>query len=125
MAVRIKTGDTVQVIAGREKGATGEVFRVDRKNDRVFVRDLNMVKRHKRPSPTDPDGGIIEKEAPLHLSNVMLYSEKLERGVRVSYRFKGDNGAHFSTKAEALGSYPVAPDRIEKVRVCVKTGEEF
>jgi large subunit ribosomal protein L24 len=125
MAVRIKTGDTVQVIAGREKGATGEVFRVDRKNDRVFVRDLNMVKRHKRPSPTDPDGGIIEKEAPLHLSNVMLYSEQLERGVRVGYRFKGDNGKYFSTQAAAVESYAVAPDRIEKVRVCVKTGEEF
>ena len=125
MAVRIKTGDTVQVMAGREKGNTGEVFRVDRKNDRVFVRDLNIVKRHKRPSPTDPEGGIIEKEAPLHLSNVMLYSEKLERGVRVSYRFKGENGQHFATKTEAAASFAAAPDRVEKVRVCLKTGEEF
>ncbi len=125
MAERIKTGDTVQVIAGREKGATGEVFRVDRGNNRVYVRDLNMVKRHKRPSPVDPEGGIIEKEAPLHLSNVMLYSEKLERGVRVSFRFKGDNGQHFATKAEATATFAAAPDRIEKVRVCLKTGEEF
>ncbi len=125
MAMRLKTGDTVQVIAGREKGATGEIFRVDRKNDRVFVRDLNMVKRHKRPSPTDPEGGIIEKEAPLHISNVMLYSEKLERGVRVCFRFKGDNGQYFSTSAEAAGSFAASPDRIEKVRVCLKTGEEF
>ncbi len=123
--MHIKTGDKVQVVAGREKGATGEVFRVDRKRDRVYVRELNMVKRHKRPSPVDPEGGIVEKEAPIHVSNVMLYSEKLERGVRVSYRFKGDNGQHFATRAEAAASFASAPERIEKVRVCLKTGEEF
>ena len=123
--MRIKTGDTVQVVAGREKGSVGEVFRVDRQRDRVYVRDLNMVKRHKRPSPVDPDGGIIEKEAPLHLSNVMLYSEKLERGVRVSVRFKGENEQHFATKAEAAASFATAPERVAKVRVCLKTGEEF
>ena len=125
MAMRLKMGDTVQVIAGREKGATGEIFRVDRKNNRVFVRELNMVKRHKRPSPTDPQGGIVEKEAPLHISNVMLYSEKLERGVRVCFRFKGDNGQYFTRRADAVGSFATAPERIEKVRVCLKTGEEF
>lgn len=123
--MRIKTGDRVQVIAGKDKGQIGEVIRVDRRRDRVVVRGVNMVKRHKRPSPVDPEGGIIEREGTIHASNVLLYSEKLERGVRVAYRFKGASGDHHATRQAALATFSEPPARVEKVRVCVKTGEEF
>ena len=84
-----------------------------------------MVKRHKRPNAVDPDGGIIEKEAPLHASNVLLYSEQKKRGVRVSYRFLGSDGQQYSTRKAALESFAEKPARIEKVRVHLKSGEVF
>ncbi|RMG13164.1 MAG: 50S ribosomal protein L24 [Deltaproteobacteria bacterium] len=69
---RIKRGDTVRVIAGSEKGATGKVLAVDRKHERAVVEGLNVVKRHlrKNVNPNVPEGGILEKEAPIHLSNL-------------------------------------------------------
>lgn len=121
--MHIKTGDVVQVTAGKERGRTGTVLRVDRKRNRVVVEGLNVVKRHKRPSPTDPDGGIIEKEASIHASNVLLYSEQLERGVRTSYRYIGESGEYFPTKAAARKSFAEPPAHIEKVRLCAKTDE--
>lgn len=121
--MHIKKGDKVQVIAGKEKGQTGTVLRVDRGRNRVVVEGLNLVKRHKRPSSADQEGGITTKEAPLHASNVLLYSEKLEKGVRVSHRFIGAAGEHFTTKNAAVASFDVVPTRIDKIRVCVKTGE--
>lgn len=123
--MHIKTGDVVQVMAGKEKGRTGTVLRVDRKRGRVVVEGLNIVKRHQKPGPTDPDGGIKEKEAPLDASNVLLYSEQLERGVRTSYRFVGAGGEYFVAKKDAFGSFDSPPQRVEKVRMCVKTGEVF
>ena len=119
----IKTGDTVQITAGRDKGKTGTVLRVDHRRNRVYVEGANIVRRHKKPSPVDPDGGIIEKEAPIHASNVLLYSEKLERGVRVSYRYVGQGGEHFADKGQAKASFSEAPSVVQKVRVCLKTGE--
>ena len=121
----IKTGDTVQIIAGKDRGKTGTVFRVDHRRNRVYVEGANLVKRHQKPTPVDSEGGIIEKEAPIHASNVLLYSETLERGVRVSYRYVGEGGAHFANKAQAKASFSEPPAVIEKVRVCAKTGEVF
>jgi large subunit ribosomal protein L24 len=121
----IKTGDIVQVTAGRDKGKRGSVKKTDRRANRVVVEGVNVVKRHKRPSPADPDGGIVEKEATIHVSNVMLFSEKLERGVRVSYRFVGSGGEFHTTRKAAIESFATPPTRIEKVRYCVKTGEVF
>ena len=123
--MHIKTGDVVQVMAGRERGKTGTVVRIDRKRNRVVVEGLNIVKRHKRPGPGDPEGGILEKEAPLHVSNVLLYSESLERGVRTSARYVGSGGEYYTTRQAALESFGEAPTRVEKVRMCVKTGEVF
>lgn len=123
--MHIKTGDVVQVMAGRERGRTGTVLRVDRKRNRVVIEGLNIVKRHQRPGPTDPEGGIKEKEAAIHASNVLLYSEELERGVRTSHRYVGAGGDYFTTKQAALASFDTPPTRIEKVRMCVKTGEVF
>ncbi len=82
---KIKKGDKVSVITGRDKGKTGEVLRVDLKKDRVLVQGVNVVKRHQGPTQTNP-GGIIEKEAPLHVSNVAHIDPKTDRPTRVGLR---------------------------------------
>ncbi|MEE8499113.1 MAG: 50S ribosomal protein L24 [Kiloniellales bacterium] len=82
---KIKKGDKVIAITGRDKGKTGEVLRVDPKKNRVLVQGVNMVKRHQGPSQTNP-GGIVEKEAPLHLSNVAHIDPKTDRPTRVGLR---------------------------------------
>ena len=70
--VKIKKGDTVKVISGGNKGKTGTVMQVLRKEDRVLVESVNMVTKHVKPSPANPQGGIEKKEAPIHISNVMV-----------------------------------------------------
>ena len=83
---KVRKGDRVTVITGREKGKTGEVLRVLRAADRVLVQGVNMIKRHQRPTGMTP-GGIMEKEAPIHISNVALIDPKTDRQTRVGYRF--------------------------------------
>jgi large subunit ribosomal protein L24 len=82
---RIKTDDTVVVIAGKDKGKSGKVLRVDVKNAKVFVEGLNMVKRHQRPVPGRPNlqVGVIEKEGPIHVSNVAILDPKDNKPTRV------------------------------------------
>lgn len=122
--MHVKRGDTVQVVSGRERGKTGRVLRVDQFRSRVYIDGLNMVKRHRRPA-AGTEGGIVEKEAPIHSSNVLLFSEKVNRGVRTSFRFVGANGELHVTREAAFASFPVAPERVEKVRFCARTGEVF
>lgn len=86
--MKLRNGDTVQITTGKEKGKTGKVFRVDAANGRVWVERLNMVKRHQRPTQAQRQGGIIEKEAPLHVSNVMYYDEKAGKPSRIGYRME-------------------------------------
>ncbi|MCG8361437.1 MAG: 50S ribosomal protein L24 [Kiloniellales bacterium] len=86
---KIRKGDRVVVVTGREKGKTGDVIRVLRADDRVLVQGVNMVKRHTRPSQLSA-GGIIEKEAPLHISNVAHIDPKTSEPTRVGYRFTDD-----------------------------------
>jgi len=86
---RIKKGDEVIVLSGRDKGAKGKVLVVVRKTERVLVQGVNMVKRHTRPSSAGP-GGIIEKEAPIHVSNVAHIDPKSALPTRVGYRTLGD-----------------------------------
>lgn len=82
---RIKKGDNVVVLTGRERGKKGKVLRVQRKDARVLVQGVNMVRRHTRPSQTSP-GGILEKEAPLHISNLALVDPKLGKATRVGFK---------------------------------------
>ena len=87
---KIRKGDEVVVIAGREKGRRGTVIRV-MPGDRVLVENVNMVKRHTRPNPQrGVQGGIVEKEAALHLSNVMLWNPVTKKGDRVGIRALAD-----------------------------------
>ncbi|WP_306016518.1 50S ribosomal protein L24 [Oceanicaulis sp. MMSF_3324] len=100
MAAKIKKGDKVIVLTGRDKGKTGEVTQVLPKEDRVVVSGVNVVKRHQRPSQTTP-GGIVEKNASIHVSNVALADPKTGEATRVG--FKVEDG--------------------KKVRVAKKSGE--
>lgn len=77
----LRKNDTVQVIAGREKGKTGKVLKVDSKSGRVTVEKVNLVKKHTRPTMQSA-GGILERELPLHYSNVLLMCPKCNKGVR-------------------------------------------
>ncbi len=83
MRLKIKKNDNVIVIAGNEKGKTGKVLKVFPKKQRVIVEGVNIVKRHTRPSQKNPQGGIIKKEAPIHISNVMLIDPKTNERTRV------------------------------------------
>ena len=91
MAVKLKIrkGDTVTVVAGREKGRSGEVLRTDPARRRVVVQGVNMVKRHTRPSPVSP-GGVLEKEASLDISNVALVDPSDGKATRVGFRVLED-----------------------------------
>ena len=92
MAARIKKGDKVVIIAGRDKGRTGEVVEVRRDDGRAVVRGINVVKRHQRQSPTQ-EGGIISKELPIHLSNIALADPKEGKPTRVGFKFVGKGDA--------------------------------
>jgi large subunit ribosomal protein L24 len=86
MMRRIRIGDEVIITVGRSKGKRGKVLRV-LSGDRVIVEDANMLKRHSRPNPAaGKPGGIIEKEGPVHISNVMLYNSATEKGDRVGFK---------------------------------------
>ena len=91
--MRIRTDDEVIVIAGKDKGKTGKVLRVDRKRERVYVEGLNMVKRHQRPIPGRPNiqVGVIEREGPIHVSNVAILDPKERKPTRIGVR-RDDNG---------------------------------
>jgi large subunit ribosomal protein L24 len=92
MAAKIKKGDTVIVIAGRDKGRTGEVIEMRREDGRVLVRGINMVKRHQRQTAAQ-EGGIVSKEASIHISNVALADPKDGKPTRVGFKLvgKGDD----------------------------------
>jgi large subunit ribosomal protein L24 len=85
MPARIRRDDEVMVIAGKDRGKTGRVLRVDLAKQKVFVEGLNIVKRHQRPTPGRPDAvaGVIEREGPIHVSNVMLLDPKDGKPTRV------------------------------------------
>ena len=89
MAAKIKKGDKVVVLAGRDKGRNGEVVQVMPREDRALVRGVNMVKRHTRPSQTT-EGGIISKEAPIHLSNVAIADPRDGKPTRVGFKMLDD-----------------------------------
>ena len=87
---RVRKGDTVVVIAGKEKGKRGKVLRVDKVKSRVVVERLQMVKRHTKPTQQNAQGGIIEKEGTIHISNVMLLDPGSDKPTRM--KIKDENG---------------------------------
>ena len=95
MAAKIKKGDRVVVLTGKDKGRQGNVLKVLPKEQRVLVEGLNIVQRHTRPSQFDPQGGIKNKEAPIHVSNVAVVDSK-GNPTRVGFRFEGDKKVRFA-----------------------------
>lgn len=100
----VTKNDMVLVICGNDKGKTGKVLRVFPDDRRITIENVNFVKRHARPTTANPQGGIVEREAPIHVSNVMLYCSKCNRGTRVRHKSLSD-------------------ERITKVRICARCGE--
>ncbi|MCD7708375.1 MAG: 50S ribosomal protein L24 [Clostridiales bacterium] len=92
--IKIKKGDMVRVIAGKDKGKDGKVISVDRKNNRLVVEGINMVTKHQKPSMANQQGGIVQQEAPIHASNVMY----LHKGkpTRIGYRMEGDRKVRYA-----------------------------
>ena len=88
---KVKKGDTVKVLAGESKGSTGRIVRVMPKMNRVVVEGVNMIKKHQKPSASSPQGGIVEMEAPIHISNVSLIDPSTNETTRVGRKFD-DNG---------------------------------
>ena len=87
-ALKIKTGDTVKVISGKDKGKEGKVLAINVKDNTVIVENVNMVTKHSKPSAANQNGGIITKESPLHISNVMLLVDG--KATRVGFKMDGD-----------------------------------
>ena len=95
MAAKIKKGDRIVVLTGKDKGRQGSVLQVFPKDARVLVEGLNMVQRHTRPSQLDPQGGIKSKEATIHVSNVAVVDSQ-GKATRVGFRVEGDKKVRFA-----------------------------
>ncbi|WP_138160043.1 50S ribosomal protein L24 [Peptoniphilus catoniae] len=93
--MRIKTGDTVKVIAGKDKGATGKILKTFPKQNKVIVEKVNMVTKHMKPRGPQEPGGINKKEAPIHVSNVMYYDTKTGKATRLGYRIEDGKKIRF------------------------------
>lgn len=102
--MRIKSGDTVVVISGKDKGKKGKVLEVILSKDKVLVEGVNTVTKHQKPNQKNPQGGMVHKDMPIHVSNVMLFDAKAGKGVRVGSK-RLENG--------------------DKVRISKKTGEQI
>src|SRR5215813_1548464 len=104
MAARLRKGDTVVVISGKDKGKTGKISRVFAEDGKVTVEGINLVKRHMRPTPRNPQGGILEREQPIFASKVMPVDPKTGKGTRVRFKTLEDG---------------------KKIRMATKRGEEI
>ncbi|MDJ0837410.1 MAG: 50S ribosomal protein L24 [Acidobacteriota bacterium] len=101
MAAKIKKGDKVEIIAGKDKGERGTVLRVFPKKDKVIVEELNMVKKHQRPGQ-NREGGIVDQEAPVHISNVMVVDPNDDRPCRVRFEIRDGKKTRVSKRTGAV-----------------------
>ena len=100
--LKIKSGDTVRVIAGDHKGSEGKVVRVIRDKNKAIVEGVNMVSKHTKPSATNTQGGIVKKEAPIHISNISLVDPKTKETTKVTYKVEGDKKVRVSKKSNEV-----------------------
>jgi large subunit ribosomal protein L24 len=102
MKIRIKSGDTVRVIAGDHKGSEGKVLRVLRDRNKAIVEGINTVSKHEKPSAQNPQGGIVEKEAPIHISNLSLIDPKSGDATRVGYEVREGSKVRVAKKSNEV-----------------------
>ena len=100
--LHIKTGDNVVVIAGDHKGSQGKVLRVFPDANKAIVEGINMVSVHTKPNAKNPQGGIIKKEAPIHISNIALVDSKTKETTKTGVRKEGDKNVRFSKKSKQV-----------------------
>ena len=99
--IKIKAGDKVRIIAGDHKGLEGNVMSITKDRNKAIIEGVNMVKKHMKPSAQNPQGGIIEKEAPIQISNLSLLTKKGET-TRVGFKMEGDKKVRFSKKTNEV-----------------------
>ena len=99
--IKIKKGDTVRVITGSHKGAEGEVLRISKEDNKAVVEGVNLVKKHNKPNAQNPQGGITEKEAPIHISNLSLLTTE-GKATRVGYRMEEGNKVRYAKKTDEV-----------------------
>ena len=102
MKLKIKTGDTVRIVAGDHKGVEGKVITVDREKNKAIVEGANMVSKHEKPSANNPQGVIVKKEAPLHISNLSLIDPKSGETTKVGYEVRDGKKVRFSKKSNEV-----------------------
>jgi len=102
MKLKIKTGDRVRVIAGDHKGTEGKVLQVDRAKNKAVVEGINTVSKHEKPGTKNPQGGIVKKEAPIHISNLSLIDPKSGDATRVGYEVRNGKKVRFSKKSNEV-----------------------
>jgi large subunit ribosomal protein L24 len=102
MALKLRKNDNVMIIAGKERGTTGKILKVLSEKDRAIIERLNLVKRHTKPRGPQQPGGILEKEASIHVSNLMLMCDRCNAPIRYGHKVLGDG---------------------KKVRICRRCGE--
>ncbi|MBA3987105.1 MAG: 50S ribosomal protein L24 [Flavobacteriales bacterium] len=100
--LKIRSGDTVTVIAGDHKGTEGKVMKVFLDKNKAIVEGVNMVSKHQKPNAKNPQGGIVKMEAPIHISNLSLIDAKSKKATRVGYKMEGDKKVRFSKKSNEV-----------------------
>jgi large subunit ribosomal protein L24 len=96
--LHVRKNDIVKIMSGREKGKVGRVLKIDREKGRIFIEKVNMVKRHVKPGKTNPQGGIVEKEAPLAYSNVLVMCGKCNKPARIAMKVDESGEKHRACK---------------------------
>ena len=99
--IKIRKGDTVRVITGSYKGAEGEVLRISKEDNKAVVEGVNLVKKHNKPNAQKPQGGITEKEAPIHISNLSLLTTE-GKTTRVGYRMEEGTKVRYAKKTDEV-----------------------
>ena len=102
MKLKIKSGDTVRVIAGEHKGSEGKVLRVNREKNKAIVEGVNLVSKHTKPSAQNPQGGIVKKEAFIHISNLSLIDPKTKKTTRVGFEVRDGKKVRISKKSNEV-----------------------
>ncbi len=102
MKLKVKTGDKVRIIAGDHKGTEGKIVRVLKDKNKVIIEGVNMVSKHEKPSAQNPQGGIVKKEAPIHISNLSLIDSKSGETTRVGYEVRDGEKVRVSKKSNEV-----------------------